>query len=261
MCFRRKKPPVTSEPAEKTVIHFGKNKYPGGQSLNGCVPDSNNALKDIGKLWPEVKFIQKLDDDCTAKNWLEIIKQEIALLPPGGTVFWPSDSCFSESVSRFFNPADPFRKQIRSYHPGYPRLKLTRSSPFHPKENMKWIQLSACGETQTASDAYFKGYEGAFSHYFWKALEKGITYRELIKRVQSYLPSKDFEQTPIGEGPDYLLDRVIMEGPTLWIMNSSHGSYQWDKSGDEADGQDEGIYFDRLIVDDEMYEILQTIKV
>ncbi len=126
---------------------------------------------------------------------------------------------------------------------------------------MKWLHLSACGEHQTASDAYFKGYEGALSHYLWKSLERGITYRELFARVRNYLPSKDFEQTPVAEGPDYLLDRVLFDGPTLWIMNSSHGSYQWDKGGDEADGQDEGIYFDRLVLDDEMYEILQTIKV
>jgi len=258
MCFKRKpKPPVTV--SEKTVIHYGKNVYPG-QPLQGCVPDSLNAVKNIGKLWPDVKFIQKLDNDCTAKNWKADIEMEISILPAGATVLVFTDSCFSESVTRFFDPGTRYPTRTRLFHPGYP-ARQTKRSASHPKEQMKWLHISACKEHETAADAYFKGYEGALSHYAWKALEKGETYRQFFTGIQGFLPSNNFSQGPIPEGPDYLADRVMFDGPTLWIMNSSHGSYQYDTNGDEADGQDEGIYFDRLITDDEMWEMLQKIKV
>ena len=259
MCLFRKKPPVI-DPSEKTVIHYGKNVYPG-QPLQGCVPDSNNALKNINAKWPNaIKFIQKLDADAIAKNWKADIEREISILPEGATVVVFTDSCFSESVTRWMGTVDKHPSQPRLFHPGYPRRTTSRAAS-HPKEAMKWLHISACGEHQTASDAYFKGYEGAFSHYLWKALATGITYRQLFKAVQDYLPNSNFEQTPIFEGPDYLLNRVLFDGPTLWIMNSSHGSYQYDTNGDEADGQDEGIYFDRLITDDEMWDMLIKIKV
>ena len=127
MCLFKKKPPIPVTASEKTVIHYGKNVYPG-QPLHGCVPDSNNALKNIGKLWPEVKFIQKLDDDCTAKNWKADIEREISILPAGATVLVFTDSCFSESVTRLFQVPEKHPTRARLFHPGYPRRTKDRKS-------------------------------------------------------------------------------------------------------------------------------------
>jgi hypothetical protein len=88
-----------------------------------------------------------------------------------------------------------------------------------------------------------------------------MTYRQWYNALRQFLPSQDFTQTPTLEGPDYLLDRVAFEDDTLISHNSSHGSYTYDKHGDEEDGQDEGLYFDRLLIDDEIGNVLKQIKV
>jgi hypothetical protein len=43
------------------------------------------------------------------------------------------------------------------------------------------------------------------------------------------------------------------------VHNSSHGTWQKDTSGDEADGKDEGLYLDRFVSDDKINAILQKI--
>jgi hypothetical protein len=91
------------------------------------------------------------------------------------------------------------------------------------------------------------------------ALQSGMTYLQWYAAIRKFLPSADFTQTPTIEGPDYLLNRKVFEDDTLVIHNSSHGSYVYDKSGDETDGQDETIYLDRHVVDDEIKEVLKEI--
>ena len=86
-----------------------------------------------------------------------------------------------------------------------------------------------------------------------------MTWREWFKSTKLYLPSADLDQIPTIEGLDFLQDRIIGQGPTLIVHNSSHGSWQADKSGDEPDGRDEGLYFDKFVSDDKINAILQKI--
>jgi hypothetical protein len=256
MCFKKKVP----ENPEKRFITFGKNVYPGGNSLNGCVNDSKNGSARVSSQFPEVQKFMFLDNQVTAEAYLKMLDKAVTELPAGGTVCIISDSCFSASATRFVNLS---KRQVKSrfFHPGLPEPMRTRSRAFQaPVSEMKWIHMSACGEHQTAADAFFRMYEGAFSHNLWPALKKGITYREWFDEVKKYLPSDVFSQIPTIEGPDYLLDRKVYGGPTVIIHNSSHGSWDYDKNGDEADGKDEGLYFDRLVIDDELNSILMKIK-
>ena len=69
----------------------------------------------------------------------------------------------------------------------------------------------------------------------------------------------EFDQIPTLEGPDSLKNEIIGANETLIIHNSSHGTQVVDTSGDEVDGVDEALYFDKTLLDDEIHVILQNI--
>lgn len=255
MCLRKK---MKAESAR--VLTFGKNFY-GGQDLRGCINDSNNLIKKTSSLWTGIDFKQFTDNQVTAKSYLTNLEEAISSLSPGAVVCVITDSCFSESVTRFADFSLTSGRQVmnRCFNPGYPAVI---KKAVQGKKDIKWIHFSACQENQTAADCYEGGqYVGALTYFLLKVLRSGMTYGEWFEHVKKYLPSKYYSQVPTIEGPDYLLGKVIMKDQTLWIHNSSHGSYQRDVNGDEADGQDEGLYFDRLLIDDEINKVLNKIPV
>ncbi len=258
MCFKKKYPiqPITGY-VEHRFMTFGRNLYGGGNDLRGCVNDSNNMIGAFGKAIPGLTIHRYLDYDVTEANYLTALEQSIALLPPGATVVMIMDSCYSGTATRdFINPRYIKNRFIGPAvtEPSGPVRKVARA------ELMKWIAISAASEHQTATDCKIGSqYVGAFSYYAYKLLKPGMTWREWFNAIKLYLPSADFDQIPTIEGPDFLLDRVIGQGQELIIHNSSHGSWQADKSGDEVDGRDEGLYFDRFVSDDKINAILQKI--
>jgi len=254
--------PGPAEPmatVEGRILHFGKNIYPSGNSLNGCVNDSNNTMKNFIPLFPFIDGRTYLDSQAYCKNYIDRSVEAIKSLRPGATVCIIMDSCFSGTATRLMNNSD-LRIKNRFWEPGLPPREKRKSKIFHRGAEMKWIALSGCGEQQTSADAYIgKQYEGAFTHYALATFRKGMTYREWHEAIRKYLPGNGFDQAPEIEGPEELLNRKIFEGQTLFICNSSHGSWTYDRNGDETDGRDEGIYFDRLLIDDEINEMLQQI--
>jgi hypothetical protein len=252
MCFfKRKEEPMTK--TEHRFMTFGRNKYGSGNDLNGCVNDSNNFVATMPKAIPDITIHKYLDYDVTVDRYLAKCSEAIALLDPGATVVLLLDSCFSGTATR--KHGDVRNRFIGSeVAPAGPVRHVART------ELMKWVVISAASEDQTASDAYIGDqYVGAFSYYAYKCLRPGMTWREWYKAIRSYLPNKNFDQIPTIEGPDFLQDRIIGQGQTLIIHNSSHGSWIADKSGDEADGRDEGLYFDKFLSDDKINEMLQKI--
>jgi hypothetical protein len=204
---------------------------------------------------------QYRDYDVTADRYLTIGKQAIQLLPTGATVLVLADSCFSGSVTRMMGMCfaeDRHPTKSRFFDPGIPPREIKRRA--FSIENMNHILISGCGEHETSNDAYINGkYAGAFTFYAVATLVKGMTYKQWFDAIRKYLPSQNFNQSPQLEGPEYLINRKVFEDDTLIIHNSSHGSYTYDASGDESDGQDEGLYFDRLLIDDEISSMLQSI--
>jgi hypothetical protein len=85
-----------------------------------------------------------------------------------------------------------------------------------------------------------------------------MTLIDWYVEIRRYLPSLSFDQIPQLEGPPDILNRRIGDGQWLFIHNSSHGSWTVDRDGDEEDGRDEGIFFDRLIIDDEIRQLLSA---
>jgi len=53
---------------------------------------------------------------------------------------------------------------------------------------------------------------------------------------------------------------VLRPGDILLVHYSGHGTYTYDKSGDEADGYDEAVYlFDGMVIDDDIGNALENI--
>lgn len=258
MCFKKRNPliPITT-PVEHRFMTFGRNLYGGGNDLKGCVNDSHNLGGSFSRAIQDLMIHKYLDYDVTEKNYLEGMEQAISLLSPGATVVVIMDSCYSGTATRLMG--NPRYKKSRFIDTGIlppsgPVKKVART------DFMKWIAISAAAENQTATDVQIGNqYVGAFSYYAYKLLKPGMTWREWFASIKLYLPSADFEQIPTIEGPDFLLDRIIGQGQELIIHNSSHGTWQADKSGDEPDGRDEGLYFDKFVSDDKINAILQKI--
>lgn len=248
---------------EKEVQHryigVGKNIYIGGNNLNGCVRDVKNRPKKlISTFNQDIDCLVYTDGQATVENYKKIVARAVSLLSPGATVVIPADCCFSGTNTRHFDSSKHPTKN-RYIDPGLPPVEKVRTKIFTAGD-LNWIAMSGCGEHQTSADAYINGnYVGAYSFYGDLVMRKGMTYLEWNEAIRKYLPGNGFDQAPEIEGPDFLLNRKLFEGQTLWIHNSSHGSWTYDRNGDEADGRDEGIYFDYLLIDDQINELLQMI--
>lgn len=250
---------TTKEPTNITrrLLTFGKNNYGGGSDLNGCVNDSKFLSADFKRLFPDANVKIFLDSDVTANNYKKYLSEAIATLKSGATVLIMADSCYSQSVTK--NPGLKPNTKSRFFDPGLPPRLTVRMKAFQHKD-LNVIELSGSRENETSADVYVdNAYQGALTYVARKNLKAGITYRQWYEAIVQYLPGAISDQHPQISGPDSLLDRVIGEGETLWCHNSSHGSWTYDTNGDEADGRDEGLYFDRLLLDDEIRLILEKI--
>jgi metacaspase-1 len=130
--------------------------------------------------------------------------------PAGLDVVFFFDSCFSQGMARDLI-GNPIYKRSR--------FLLTEPLPesFHiikkfGRTPIDWLVFSACAERQTAADAFINGrYNGAFTYFAVKTLEKGITYRKWFTEIRNYLPSNDFEQIPGLDGPESMLTKKAFE--------------------------------------------------
>jgi hypothetical protein len=264
MCVKKVLQAIFGSPAVETpmakvdarILTFGKNKYGGGSNLNGCVPDANGMYADFGREFPMGDRRIFLDDQVTIANYTKYVSEAIATLDPGALVLVVADSCFSESatknnvgkyrVSRFLEPDLPYREIIRKRVLQRPDLNL--------------VEISGSRENETSADVYVNGqYQGALTYAFRKYFRADRSCREIFAGISTILPGSISDQHPQIHGTDERLDRKLNAGQLLIVHNSSHGSWDYDRNGDEADGRDEGLYFDKFFPDDEMYEIYKNI--
>lgn len=252
---------------DKTILHFAINDYPGtANDLNGCLNDGRDMVDKLNLLYPNQFDVKRFTNSyATRSSYRNEVDNAIAKLPSGAVVLVFADSCFSGTITRFFSN-NPHPTQNRFYHNpqvSRKRKKLNKKFAIGKETPTKWLTFSMCQEQQTSADAYINGeYHGAGTYYAMKALRVGMTYREWGLEIQKYLPSSSFDQAPYIEGPDYLLDKIVFEDPTLIIANSSHGTQVYDKHGDEKDSYDEALYlYDGAITDDDINGLLQNIPV
>jgi hypothetical protein len=255
MCFKKK--PVSPVFGEKTFLGFGINKYGGGNDLNGCVNDINDAEKKLISLFPEIQTAKFLDKEAKKDTFRFMLASAIEALPKDGTVVLITDCCFSGSITKSMVIKKKARFKPSGILPNMGKIKRLAKS-----DTAKWVTISGCGERQTSADALINGrYNGAFTYVALNLLKKGMTYRQWFDKIREQLPSATFEQAPTIEGFEYLVSRVVGDGPTLIVWYSGHGTYVKDRSGDEADGYDEALcLYDGNLVDDDLNYILRTIK-
>jgi len=125
-------------------------------------------------------------------------------IPIGATVVLMMDSCFSGTITRVVS-----KYANRYFQNQFLPIRRHKRKRF-AKNEMNWIVLSGCGEQQTSADAFINGeYHGAFTFYALRTLEPGITYTEWMRRINIYLPGKDFDQFPTLEGKESLFSKIV----------------------------------------------------
>jgi len=266
-CFGKMFSSVDDRPYERVpfrIISSGRNVYGGGNNLQGCVNDTNMFPQPLISAFPDIDIRRFTDYQATVKNYKLSASQAISTLSPGSVVCVISDSCFSQGITKG-NPHDTFNgKRVRNRflpNPSVPIGMPVKHQIFR-SGHLRWLVISACQENQTAADAYFsdiKKYMGALSYGLRRGYEREMTWQEWFSMAAAILYQLEFDQIPTLEGPDSLKNEIIGANETLIIHNSSHGTQVVDTSGDEVDGVDEALYFDKTLLDDEIHVILQNI--
>ncbi len=252
------------DPVEFRIISVGRNVYSGGNSLKGCVNDTNLLPQPLVSAFPGIDVRRYTDYQATVKNYKLAASKAIASLSPGATVVVVADSCFSEGITKG-NPHDVFNgRPVRNRFLPTPGVHI--GMPVHHQifrsGYLRWLVISACQEHQTAADAYFtdiKKYMGALSYGLRRGFEKEMTWQEWFSMSATILYQLEFNQIPTLDGPAALKNEIIGSSQTLILHNSSHGTQLNDISGDEIDGVDEALVFDDYLPDDEIHVMLQNI--
>jgi len=262
MCFKKifgNNNPVDTPmvSVERRLLTFGKNIYGNGNDLNGCVNDSKNLSKRFKELFTDADIRIFLDGQVTVANYKKYVSEAIATLRPGSLVWVIADSCFSKSVTKLINSG---YHRNRFYDPG---LDITThvGKKLLQRPDLYLVELSGSDENETSADVMVNGqYQGALSFALIRSLTRpDITINQVYSLISAILPGQISDQHPKLTGPDELINRPLNSGQLLAIHNSSHGSWEPCPHGDEADGRDEGLYFDKFLSDDEMYDIYNKI--
>lgn len=134
--------------------------------------------------------------------------------PAGLKVTFILDCCFSTGITVPRVKHNPHYKQARflASEPLPENFKVSKRAII--EEDIDWIVFAACGERETAADAYINGdYTGAFTWYFTQVMRPGVFFANWQKDVDKYLPSKDFQQSPSLTGSNKLMHELPFEMP------------------------------------------------
>jgi len=267
MCLNQifgKKKEEVFHPSPMRIVTSGRDVYSGGSNLNGCVNDAQYLPIPIKTAFSECDIRRYLNYKATAEQYKLSASKAVATLSPGATVCIIADSCFSEGITKA-NPHDVFNgRPVRNRFLANPNIteSLPRRKRLLAATNLNWLVITACQEHQTAADAYFNDirlYRGALSRGLDKTFQKGMTWQEWFTATSAYVMYQGFSQIPTFDGPIEKKQEVIGSSETLIIHNSSHGSQVYDIHGDEMDGYDEVLVFDKYVLDDDLNAILQNI--
>lgn len=144
-------------------------------------------------------------------------------LKAGAVLVLLTDSCHSGTAFRFFGngaskrrvrflPPSHFLKDTDLYH------KMERAFGQPPKRANSplpgVIHFSGCRDNEYSADADIGGkFSGAFTHYalmaFKQVLARKGSYYEVFKQIRQYLPSWDFQQTPLFNATTDLRSRPL----------------------------------------------------
>lgn len=241
--------PVVYPESNKILLTFAINDYPGtANDLNGCLNDQENVIAhlpefQVRKFSDSEVTKDRFLDECyeaivNADEGTTIvihysghgtqvndynsdeedgydealylyngsliddrINEILQAIPEGVTVLVLLDSCFSGSATR--NPVRARFVQTESK-----RLLKRRKKAL--STDIKWIVISGCDEDQTSADAIIDGrWNGAFTFWAMKTLDRSLTYKQWFAKIREHLPSLTFKQSPTLEGPDALINKQL----------------------------------------------------
>lgn len=265
MDFLKRKPPEEFNPVHFRIISNGRNKYAGSNSLNGCVNDTRFMPEPLAACMP-IDVRRYYDYDVTVDKYLERGEKAIASLSSGATVCVVADSCFSGTITRgnLANGIVGDYYKIKNRYMPNPKIgaEIVRRKRIIEAVEDRCILISGSQENQTSADAYFRNYDrymGALSCALMEAFKNGMTWGEWAFEATRLIIRWGFEQRPNILGKPERINEIIGSNQSLILHNSSHGSKIIDKSGDEADGYDETLYFDTHLSDDRISLMLDKI--
>lgn len=127
-------------------------------------------------------------------------------IPIGATVAVFLDCCFSATATRTMYQRKPKKNRYMRTS-----TRIIKKKKIKAAVDSNWITFSACGEYQTAADAYFNNRaNGAFTYFLLRAFQENFTYRQWYNRLRMLLPSESFSQIPEIEGRTDLLDKLVL---------------------------------------------------
>lgn len=125
--------------------------------------------------------------------------------PDGLIVIAKFDSCFSGGMDRDVMTKSRFYKM-----PGV-RVMKGAVRKFNKTASDKWVIFSGCGEEQTSADAWFNNRpNGAFTYFDLKSYSSNSTYKEEITKLNTFLPSSNFDQIPELYGNSFLFNNKVL---------------------------------------------------
>lgn len=141
---------------------------------------------------------------------------------PGSHIVFLLDSCFSGTATRGLSIDAlthkgggrrkflPPPKRVKRLKDGRTRIRKNR---FLSRESMVEVLMSGCSDHEYSYETWFlDGWNGIFTHYLLKALDKGpCSYDTLHSLVSAYIEDTNFPQTPQLEGTRANLERIAFE--------------------------------------------------
>lgn len=132
-----------------------------------------------------------------------------AHIPDGVKVIFFMDSCHSGTVTRSM-----FNGRSRYMPPPHKiwqrKRRLVKLGHRLVKGGLNHAVISACQPHESAYEGMVNGQGGGVLHlYFWNGFDDTLTLRENMRYVLQQLPNRNFPQTPMIEGPAFLLDMKI----------------------------------------------------
>lgn len=129
------------------------------------------------------------------------------LIPPGVTVVFFLDSCFSGTATRGI---DGEERRVRYTPPKDLTGEFKRVKRVIPPDYNR-IVISACLENESAEEGMVGDSCNGVAHaYLWATYRPGETWEEWFKRLQLYLPNKNFSQTPTLEIAENRLGEIAI---------------------------------------------------
>jgi len=124
------------------------------------------------------------------------------LIPDKATVVVFLDSCFSGGATRAFGHY--YKSKYAEFTGEIPEYKKREAVLNH-------IVFSGCRSDQTSADAYINNrYNGAFTFCLLKTMDLRKTYKEWADDTISKVHLYGFEQVPTLEGPEEMINRLIL---------------------------------------------------